>query len=712
MAKEFLVELGTEELPPLALPELERAFAEGIRTGLKEAGLPFGDLGSFATPRRLAVRVRRLVERQPDRAVEKRGPPVKAGFDSTGAPTTAAVAFARGCGVTVDSLQRVETPKGEWLVHRGIEPGASTHALLPRIVQTALDALPIARRMRWGAGDAEFVRPVHWVVMLFGKDVIETQILGVAAARETYGHRFMAPKPIRLSSPGVYESALRGRGRVLADIRERRETVQQGVAAAASGVNGVAVIDAALLDEVTALVEWPVALAGRFAERFLALPAEVPIATMQDHQRYFPVTDGEGRLLPVFVAVANIDSHDPAQVVAGNERVIRPRLADAEFFWQSDRREPLAARIDALRRVTYQQQLGSVYDKSERVRALASIVGREIGADDAHVERAARLAKCDLVTAMVGEFPELQGVMGRYHAQADTEPRDVCEALREQYWPRFAGDELPATRVGMALSLADRLDTLAGIFTLGQKPSGTRDPFGLRRAALGIMRIAVERRLDIDLSALIEQAVDAACVDIARVASERGQAPAVLGERAALVAEVYDYLFERLRAYYLDGAGGLAVTTEMFDAVLGTRPNSPLDFDARLRALAEFLVLPDATSLAAANKRIANILRKTAEPVPDRIDTELLRDPAELRLGEELLAIARVVEPKLAARDYTQALQLLAALRPGVDGFFDSVLVMADEPQVRGNRLALLRGIRELFLRVADLSRLPGQSAA
>jgi len=526
------------------------------------------------------------------------------------------------------------------------------------------------------------------------------------------GHRFMAPRPIPLASPGVYESVLRERGRVLADIAERRESVRQGVVAAASRAGGTAVIDAALLDEVTALVEWPVALTGQFARRYLELPAEVPIATMQDHQRYFPVTDGDGRLLPAFVAVANIESTDPARVVAGNERVIRPRLADAEFFWQSDRKEPLAARIDALRRVTYQHQLGSLHDKSERVRTLAGTIGRAIGADAAQVERAAQLAKCDLVTAMVGEFPELQGVMGRYHAQADAEPRDVCEALREQYWPRFAGDELPTTRVGMALSLADRLDTLAGIFTLGQKPSGTRDPFGLRRAALGVMRIAIERRLDIDVQDLIEQAVDAAQVDIARVASDRGQAPVVLAERSARVEEIYDYLFERLRAYYVDGAGGLVVTPEMFDAVLGTRPRSPLDFDARLKALAEFLVLPDASSLAAANKRIANILRKNTEPVPDRIDTELLRDPAELRLGEELLAIARVVEPRLAARDYTQALQLLAALRPGVDGFFDSVLVMADEPRLRGNRLALLQGIRELFLRVADLSRLPGQSAA
>jgi glycyl-tRNA synthetase beta chain len=710
--RDFLVEIGTEELPPKSLLALAAAFADNVGKGLDDAGLAHGAVESFATPRRLAVRVRRLVERQPDRAIEKRGPPVKAAFDAAGTATAAALAFARGCGVAVDALQRIETPKGEWLVHRGIEPGAGTTGLLPRIVESALDALPIARRMRWGAGDAEFVRPVHWVAMLFGKDVVDAKVLGVPAGNVTYGHRFMAPKPIRLSSPAVYVSALERRGRVLADVHARREVVRQGVVAAASAAGGVAIIDAALLDEVTALVEWPVALTGRFDRRYLELPREVPTATMQDHQRYFPVTDGNGQLLPAFVVVANIESREPALVVAGNERVIRPRLADAEFFWRTDRKQPLAARIDALRRVTYQQQLGSLQDKSERVRRLASAIGRETGADATQVERAAELAKCDLVTAMVGEFPELQGVMGRYYAEADGEPRDVSAALEEQYWPRYAGDALPATRVGMALSLADRLDTLAGIFTIGQKPTGTRDPFGLRRSALGIMRIAIERGVDIDVRALIEQALDAARSDVIRVASERNQPTPALGERSALIEEVYEYLFERLRAYYLEGNAALRVTTEMFDAVLGPRPRSPLDFDARLKALAEFLELPDASSLAAANKRIANILRKASEPVPDRIDTTLLRDPAEQRLGEALLAIAREVEPQLVSREYTQAMQRLASLRPGVDGFFDSVLVMADEPQIRGNRLALLSRIRALFMRVADLSRLPGQTAA
>jgi glycyl-tRNA synthetase beta chain len=477
-------------------------------------------------------------------------------------------------------------------------------------------------------------------------------------------------------------------------------------------VQGTAIIEPALLDEVTALVEWPVALTGGFAARYLELPPEVPIATMQDHQRYFPIVDDQGRLLPAFVAVANIESREPAAVVAGNERVIRPRLADAEFFWQTDRKSPLGARIDSLRQVTYQQQLGSLHDKSARIAGLARSVATTIGASVPDAERAAWLSKCDLVTTMVGEFPELQGTMGRYYARADGEHPEVSEALREQYLPRFAGDALPETRVGIALAIADRLDTLAGIFSVGQKPSGTRDPFGLRRAALAVVRIAIERRLDLDLRALLEQAIDAACRDIARVTAAAGKPAAPPPDRGALLQELNDYVFERLRAYYVEGTATASVTTEMFDAVLGTRPSSPLDVDARLRALAEFLSLPDAQSLAAANKRIANILRKNEEPVPAQVNPALLRDAAELRLGEQVDVIAKDVEPRLAAREYTEAMRRLAALRPSVDAFFDSVLVMAEETELRLNRLALLRRIRELFLRVADLSRLPGQSAA
>jgi glycyl-tRNA synthetase beta chain len=502
----------------------------------------------------------------------------------------------------------------------------------------------------------------------------------------------MAPKALSVGSPSSYLGTLHKRGRVMADIHERRESIRQGVAAVASRLQGVAVIEESLLDEVTALVEWPVPLAGRFDAQFLELPAEVLIATMQDHQRYFPVRDPDGRLMPWFVTVSNIESSDPAQVIAGNERVVRPRLSDAAFFWASDRRQRLDSHCEALKRVTYQTQLGSLHDKSVRVRALAKDIAAAVGGDTALAARAAEIGKCDLLTAMVGEFPELQGLMGRYYALHDGEPAEVCEAMREQYLPRFAGDELPATKTGMALAIADKLDTIAGIFATGQKPTGTRDPFGLRRAALGLLRIAVERRLDLDLPRL--------------TASALATLPFAAPENTA--REVYEYVFERLRAYYLEGDAGLAITAEMFDAVLATRPASPLDFDLRLRALAEFLKLPDAQSLAAANKRIANILRKAPGPVGEVIDENLLVDPAEQILGEQLAAITRMVEPKFRARQYTEALQNLAVLRKAVDEFFDSVMVMAEDPALRENRLALLRRLQSLFMHAADLSRLPG----
>ena len=691
-ARDFLVEIGTEELPPKSLLDLASAFADGIARGLDGAGLAHREVEPFATPRRLAVRVRRLVERQPDRPVERRGPPVKAAFDGQGAPTQAALAFAKSCGVDVAALERLETPKGVWLVHRGTEVGAATIELLPGIVQSALDALPIARRMRWGAGEAQFVRPVHWVLMLFGRDVVPCTILDVAASDLTRGHRFMAPKALRVASPAAYVSTLRKRGRVLADIHERRDVIRRGVTAEAERLDGVAVIESALLDEVTALVEWPVPLAGRFDARFLDLPPEVPIATMQDHQRYFPVRDRQGALMPWFVTVANIESADPAQVVAGNERVVRPRLSDAAFFWSSDRQHRLDSRLEGLKRVTFQTRLGSLYDKTERVRTLAKMIAASTGADVRLADRAAELAKCDLVTSMVGEFPELQGTMGGYYAAHDGEHPEVCDAIREQYLPRFAGDDLPATPTGMAVSIADKIDTIAGIFATGQKPTGTRDPFGLRRAALGLLRTTLERGLEVDLQAVIGQALAelpfAAPPDCAR--------------------EVYDYVVERLRAHYVEGGAALTVTPEMFDAVRVTRPASPLDFDARLRALAEFLRLPDAESLAAANKRTANILRKAGETVRDRVDAERLVDPAEQILAEQVDGMARQLEPRFASRDYTEALRSLAALRKAVDDFFDSVMVMADDRELRANRLALLKRMQGLFMRVADLSRLPG----
>jgi glycyl-tRNA synthetase beta chain len=687
--RDFLVEVGTEELPPKALRELELAFAAGVRAGLAQAGLAHADMQSFATPRRIAVLVKRLASQQPEQNVKRRGPPVSASFDASGLPTRAATAFAESCGVPVDSLQRLDEGKGLFLFFIGTKPGTASVDLLPGIVQSSLDALPIPKRMRWGAGEAQFVRPVHWLVMLYGKDVVKSSVLGVPAGNLTRGHRFMAPKEIRVTSPATYVKALRERGRVMADFAERREVIRAGVTAKAEEAGGRAVLADALLDEVTALVEWPVPVAARFEERFLELPREVLIATLQDHQRYFPVENASGGLMSWFVTVSNIESRDPAQVRAGNERVVRPRLADAAFFWAQDRKQPLASRREALDKMTFQAKLGSLGDKTKRVRALAGDIAANLGKDRAVAERAAELCKCDLLTSLVGEFPELQGVMGGYYALADGEAPEVAAAVREHYLPRSAGDALPATDAGVAVSVADKLDTLAGIFAIGQKPTGAKDPFGLRRAAIGILRTLIEKGLDVDLRTLIERAAALQPVQGIRVAED-----------------IYDYVMERLRAYYLDARQG--ITTEMFDAVLATQPRSPLDFDARLRALRAFLELPEAGSLTAANKRIANILRKAENTAVGEVDVELLREEAEVRLFDAVRGLRDAVATATARREYTAALGQLAQLRPAVDGFFDQVMVMAEDPKLRTNRLSLLSQLRALFAGVADLSRLPG----
>ena len=705
-AAAFLVEIGTEELPPKSLFELADSFSSGIVAGLAEAGLRHGRVHTHATPRRLAVMIERLALQQPDQEVQRRGPPVAAAFDAAGNPTRAATAFAESSGCTVAELGRVQEPKGEFLSYRGIRPGAPAKTLLPGIVERSLAALPIARRMRWGARETQFVRPVHWVVMLHGRDVVECEILGVASGRLTRGHRFHSPRPISLASPASYLGRLERQGRVIADIRRRREGVREGVLAAAHEAGGEALVSESLLDEVTALVEWPVPLVGRIDERFLELPPEVLVSTIQDHQRYFPVRGTDGRLLPRFVFVANIESRDPAQVRAGNERVVRPRLADSAFFFAQDRKQPLSVRRDALGAVTFQTQLGSLADKAERVRALAASIATATGADPGRTERAALLAKCDLLTSMVGEFPELQGVMGGYYARHDGEADEVAAALAEQYRPRFAGDALPETGAGTALALADRLDTIVGIFAIGQKPTGTKDPFGLRRAALGVLRIAIERGLDLDLAALIRQACELVLRDVVRVAAGKSaDAPRTAGADG-LAADVYDYVFERLRAYAMEN--DKLVTTEIFDAVLANRTASPVDFQARLWALIAFLQLPDAASLAAANKRIANILRKSTDIGVRSVDESLLRLPEERELHAGIDALRADVESALAARRYDDALVRLASLRPAVDAFFDQVLVMDPDEAIRANRLALLASVSRLFLAVGDLSRLPG----
>lgn len=685
--RDFLFELGTEELPPFALPELERALAEGIRAGLESAGVPHGELRSYAAPRRLAVLVRALATTQPEQRIKRRGPPVNAAFDKQGAPTRAATAFAESCGVSLESLGRITEGKGEFLHFEGTKAGAATAALLPGIVQASLDALPIPKRMRWGASEAEFVRPVHWVTLRFGDEIIPARLLDTDAGGTTRGHRFHAPSEIALASPAAYADTLRTQGHVIADFAERRTRILEQVTACATRLGGRVVHDEALLDEVTALVEWPVAVEGRFEERFLALPREVLISTLQEHQRYFPVEDAKGALTAWFITVSNIESRDPVRVREGNERVVRPRLSDAAFFHDQDRRQPLAARRASLDNVTFQAKLGSIGDKVRRTQQLAALIATMLGGDAARATRAAELCKCDLLSAMVGEFPELQGIMGAYYAAADGEDTEVATAVREHYLPRGAGDALPTTRTGSIVALADKLDTLAGIFATGQKPSGNKDPFGLRRAAIGVLRIVLEQRIDLDLGALLRDAVAAQPLGSTDTATE-----------------VLEYIMERARAHYSDA--GFAA--ELFDAVIATGVTRPLDFDARMHALAGFRSLPEAESLAAANKRIANILRKSQEVAQAAVDPQRLLEPAERALHAALAALAPEVRAALEARRYDDALARLASLRPVIDAFFADVMVNADDPALRANRLALVAQVRTAFSGVADLSRLPG----
>jgi glycyl-tRNA synthetase beta chain len=695
--RDFLVELGTEELPPKALRTLELAFADGLVARLRELGLKHGAVESFATPRRLAVLVQRLNLHQPDQQITRRGPPRSVSFDAAGAPTRAALAFASSCGVSWESLGSERDANGnEYLHYSGRKSGAAAIDLLPGAVQSALEALPIPRRMRWGALEVQFVRPVHWLLMLLGGDSVPASMLGVEAGTESFGHRFMAPGAIRIRSPASYARVLQERGKVVAAFGERRGNLSAQVESLAATLAGRAIMPESLLDEVTALVEWPVAIAGRFDERYLALPREVLLSTLQDHQRYFALEDAAGALLPWFITVSNIESPEPDVIRAGNERVVRPRLADAEFFWQQDRKQPLAARLSALEAVTFQARLGSQASRTRRIAELAGTIAASIGADIAATTQAAMLCKCDLASAMVGEFPDLQGIMGRYYALADGESAGVAEAIREHYLPRAAGDALPGSAIGDAVALADKIDTLAAIFAIGQKPSGTRDPFGLRRAAIGVLRIVLEHRLELDLQTLLEHAV------------RQQPLPDVASRFEPLAGEIYDFVLERLRAQYLERAESDGISTEMFDAVLSNRPRSLLDFDARLRALVAFTKRPESASLAAANKRIANILKKSAAGVPQSIQPALLREPAERDLVRAVESLRAPVAAAIAARRYAEALDLLAGLRATVDPFFDRVLVNDPDEALRNNRLALLSQLRTLFAGIGDLSRLPG----
>jgi glycyl-tRNA synthetase beta chain len=687
-ARDLLFELGTEELPPRTLLSLSNALTEGVLSGLEKAGIPHGKAQTFATPRRLAVLVRKLAEHQPDRQVERRGPPLANSFDAQGAPTQAALAFAKNCGVPVTDLTQIKTDKGAWLMFRGTERGAATASLLGDIVNQAVAALPIAKRMRWGTRTAEFVRPVHSVVLLYGETVVPAEVLGLPTGQVIFGHRFLAPRPISLKSAKSYESRLR-RAKVVADFAARRELIRDGVntAAASTGSGARALIQDALLDEVTALVEWPVPIAGQFEQRFLSLPREVVIATVQDHQRYFAVEGADGQLSGWFVTVSNIESRDPSKVREGNERVVRPRLSDAAFFWEQDRKLSLEAHAARLSGVTFQTKLGTYADKTLRVMALAQSIGRRIGAG-ADVARAAELAKADLMTAMVGEFPELQGTMGRYYAEAQGESPELARALEEHYRPRYAGDALPTTKTGQAVALADKIDTLTGIFAIDQRPTGTKDPFGLRRAALGWLRIVLEGRLELDLVELLAESAAAQPV-----------------QRAGVADEVYDFIVERLRGLLLEQPG---TTPEMLDAVFANRPRSPLDALTRLQALKEFLLLPEAGILAGINKRISNILKKASLAENVSVNADALTEQAERQLHQVLGALRAPVRQAADERRYSDSLQSLVALRAPVDDFFERIMVMDENIERRNNRLALLREVQFLLGGVADLSRLPG----
>ncbi len=696
---DFLVELGTEELPPKALQKLSTAFSAGVSAGIEDACLTHGEVLSFATPRRLAVLVKTLATEQPSQEIKTRGPPVRLAFDEDGNPTKAASAFAAKCGVSVDQLSRLETDKGEWLYYKGTAAGVTASELLPGIVDTALANLPIPKRMRWGSNESEFVRPAHWLLMMHGDAVVPAQILGQQSGNRTYGHRFHNPGPITIESPADYAETLKTSGHVVADFGERRERVLKAAHAAATELGGEALLEEAVVDEVTALVEWPVPVAGKFDAAYLRLPREVLIYTLQDHQRYFPVSKN-GELLAAFIAISNIESSQPDEVRRGNERVVLPRLADAAFFWDQDSATPLAARVDALDTVIYQHGLGSLRDKSRRVAKLAEVLAKIIGADVDNVARAAELSRTDLLTDMVGEFPNLQGRMGYYYATQDGEANDVAVAIEEQYLPRQAGDRLPETAAGKTLALADRLDTLAGIFSLGKKPSGNKDPFGLRRQALGLIRIIIEGGIDTDLPNLLSQAI--------ALQPQQPSDKAVNQDETAVILQ--DFIMDRLRAWYIDGhAPGFAkgvISAEMFAAVLARSPGSLLDFHARLQAVQDFMGHESAVGLAAANKRIANILKKQTTANEQPVNESLFETDEEKALQLAVTELASDHSSDMTQRNYSAALQRLAKLRQPVDRYFDQVMVMTDNDAQRNNRLAQLSQLRKLFLDVADISQI------
>ncbi len=714
-AKSLLIELGTEELPPKALDELSAAFARGICDGLARRGIEAAvdEAKAYCSPRRLAVHIPRVAALQPEQSVERRGPAVNAALDAQGRPSKALTGFAQSCGVEVAQLEKLETDKGAWFVFRAVKPGQALAALLPEIVDEALKGLPIPRPMRWADHDYAFVRPAHWLVMLHGADVVDGEVLGLKSGRQSRGHRYMHPQPVHVADADGWLDAMRA-AKVLADPAERRARVRAEVARAAQATGGEPRLDEALLDEIANLVEWPVAIACDFERGFLAVPPEALVTTMETNQKFVPVFDAGGKLTEHFIGVANIESKQPAEIRKGYERVIRPRFADAKFFWDEDLKTPLASYQEQLKGVTYQQALGSLWDKSVRVAELARIVAGRVGVDAGAATRAASLSKCDLLTRMVGEFPELQGVMGRYYAGHDGEQADVATALDSYYQPRYARDGIAADPLGQVLAVAERLDTLAGIFAVGLKPSGNKDPFALRRAALGLARTLIEGKLELDLRAVFIEALEL-LPDAALLAGVKpgkdGKPPAVdIGQRrAALAVELVDFVLDRLRGYYAEQG----CPAEAYEAVLAVQPETLPDFDHRLHAVVEFGQLPEAASLAAANKRVANILRKQAEEdggavPPEALDPAHFEDAAERALADALGVASQETTEALRRGDYTSVLKRLAQLQAPVDAFFEQVLVNAENPAVRRNRLALLGRLKAAFGAVADIALLRG----
>ncbi|MGO4095811.1 glycine--tRNA ligase subunit beta [Vibrio cholerae] len=686
MAKEFLIELGTEELPPKQLRTLAEAFAANFAAELAAADIAHEGVTWFATPRRLALKVANLAESQPDRVVEKRGPAVNVAFDADGKPTKAAEGWARGNGITVEQAERLVTDKGEWLLFKEQVQGQQTASVVVEMAAKALANLPIAKPMRWGDKETQFIRPVKTLTILFGSELIQGEILGVASARTIRGHRFMGEAEFTIESAEQYPAILEERGKVIADYATRKAMIIEGSQQAAQQLGGIADLEDALVEEVTSLVEWPVVMTAKFEEKFLKVPAEALVYTMKGDQKYFPVYDASKKLLPNFIFVSNIESKEPRHIVEGNEKVVRPRLADAEFFFNTDRKRPLVDRLPLLENAIFQQQLGTIKDKTDRITELAGYIAEQIGADVEKSKRAGLLAKCDLMTSMVFEFTDTQGVMGMHYARHDGEAEEVAVALNEQYMPRFAGDELPSRGVSAAVAMADKLDTIVGIFGIGQAPKGS-DPFALRRASLGVLRILVEYGYPLDLVDLI------------------AKAKSLFGNRltnANVEQEVIEFMLGRFPTWYQDA--GFSI--DIIQAVLARNPTKPADFDQRVKAVSHFRALEEAEALAAANKRVGNILAKYDGELGEEIDLALLQEDAEKALAEAVEIMAEALEPAFATGNYQEALSKLAGLRAPVDAFFDNVMVMADDEALKKNRLTLLNKLRNLFLQIADISLL------